>query len=129
MTDIGGTMVNLGHQSTNVEISSEEIEVIRQFEGGFRILAGLIVKAVKHEIYKQASRLPEELSQSPISNSGSIVQSEKLTFSVLEVAKLLGLSRASVYEAVKTNQIPSITFGRRIFIPRTALKKMLNEEC
>ena len=97
---MGGAMVNPRHQFTNIEISSEEIEVVRHFEEGFRILAGLIAKAVIHETHKQAGRLPEELGQPPIGNFGSIEQSEKLTFMVLEVAKLLGLSRASVYEAV-----------------------------
>ncbi|MFC2020825.1 helix-turn-helix domain-containing protein [Chloroflexota bacterium] len=45
-----------------------------------------------------------------------------------EVAKILGLSRASVYEAVRNGQIPSIHLGKRILIPRSAFTRMLNEE-
>lgn len=51
--------------------------------------------------------------------------SESLVYSVPEVGKMLGLSRSSVYEAVRTGQIPSITIGRRILIPRAALERLL----
>ena len=54
-------------------------------------------------------------------------QEERLTLDVSEAARLLGLSRASTYEAVRTGQIPSIRIGRRIIIPRVALFKMLEE--
>jgi excisionase family DNA binding protein len=51
--------------------------------------------------------------------------SENLVFSVREAGKLLGLSRGSVYEAIRTGQIPSIRVGRRILIPRAALEQLL----
>ena len=51
--------------------------------------------------------------------------SETLAYSVPEVGKMLGLGRSSVYEAVRTGQIPSITIGRRILIPRAALERLL----
>ena len=51
---------------------------------------------------------------------------ERLVFSVPEVAKLLGLSRASTYEAVRIGSIPSITIGRRILIPKVALQELLD---
>ena len=49
----------------------------------------------------------------------------KLTYSVAEVARLLGLSVNSTYGAVRQKEIPSIRVGRRIFIPRVALEAML----
>ncbi|NWF77300.1 MAG: helix-turn-helix domain-containing protein [Chloroflexi bacterium] len=52
---------------------------------------------------------------------------EPLALSVTAAAKLLGLSRASAYEAVRTGQIPSLRFGKRIVVPRAALNKMLSQ--
>ena len=55
-----------------------------------------------------------------------VTEHERLVFSVPEVAKLLGLSRASTYEAVRIGSIPSITIGRRILIPKVALQELLD---
>jgi excisionase family DNA binding protein len=44
---------------------------------------------------------------------------------VEEVARVLGLSRASAYRAVRSGQIPSIAIGRRVLVPTAALRKML----
>ena len=52
---------------------------------------------------------------------------DKLTYSVLETSKLLGLSIGSVRAAIRTKQLPSLTIGRRILIPRAALDRMLAE--
>lgn len=53
---------------------------------------------------------------------------ERLTYSVSEVAQLLGISRASAYTHVRTGEIPSITLGGRIVVPRRALEAMLDVE-
>jgi len=52
---------------------------------------------------------------------------EKLTLSVEEAAKLLGISRGLCFQSVKTGAIPSIRFGKRILIPRLALERKLAE--
>lgn len=52
---------------------------------------------------------------------------ERLTYNVREAARLLGLSKNSVYQGVFTGEIPHIKVGRRILIPRLALERMLNE--
>ena len=84
------------------------------------------MKDIIREVRRQADADLGLLGRLPsIADRKFPVQSEKLTYSVPEVAKLLGLSRASTYEAVKTGQIPSISFGKRIFIPRVALEQML----
>ncbi len=51
---------------------------------------------------------------------------ERLTYSVPEVAELLGISRASAYTHVRTGDIPSITIGSRIVVPRRALDELLH---
>lgn len=49
----------------------------------------------------------------------------KLTYSVPEVADLLGISRTSAYEAVRRGEIPALTFGRRILVTRAAIEDLL----
>ena len=53
---------------------------------------------------------------------------ERLTLSVAEAAKVLGISRNTAYELVRQEQIPSIRFGKRILIPKKRLIAMLEDE-
>jgi excisionase family DNA binding protein len=55
------------------------------------------------------------------------MENEKLTLTIEEAGKLLGVSRPTAYKLAKTKQIPTITLGRRIFVPRAALNKMLED--
>lgn len=52
----------------------------------------------------------------------------KLTFTVEETAKLLGISRGTAYDLVAQGEIPSIRLGRRILVPRVQLEKLLEGE-
>ncbi len=49
----------------------------------------------------------------------------RLTYTVPEAAELLGVSRASAYNYVRSGEIPSLTLGGRIVIPRRALAQLL----
>lgn len=51
----------------------------------------------------------------------------RLTLTVTEAAQLLGISRATAYECVRTGDLPSITLGRRILIPRSAFYELLSD--
>ena len=51
----------------------------------------------------------------------------RLTLTVEEAGRLLGLSRGLAYEAVHRHEIPSIKVGKRLLIPRAALEKFLAE--
>lgn len=53
---------------------------------------------------------------------------EPLTFSVIEAARLLRISRGTAYEAVRTGQLPSVRFGRVIRVPRYALEQLLRQQ-
>lgn len=53
------------------------------------------------------------------------VEKEKLTLTVEEAAEVLGISRPTAYEAIKTGALPYIRIGRRIIIPIAALEKLL----
>ena len=50
---------------------------------------------------------------------------DRLTYTVDEAAQLLGISRNSAYEAVRRGEIPTISIGRRILVPRNRLEELL----
>jgi excisionase family DNA binding protein len=50
---------------------------------------------------------------------------ERLTLTVEETAKRLGIGRQLAYDKVKTGEIPSIRIGRRYLVPRVALEQLL----
>ena len=50
------------------------------------------------------------------------------TRSVDEAAEILGISRSTAYECVKSGELPSLRFRGRIVIPLAALDEMLGVE-
>jgi excisionase family DNA binding protein len=50
---------------------------------------------------------------------------ERLTLSVEECAKRLGIGRNSAYEAVARGEIPVIRVGKRLLVPKVQLDKLL----
>ena len=58
-------------------------------------------------------------------NGDSVVE-ERMTYTVAEAAKLLGIGQRQAYEAVHVQTIPSIRIGTRILIPRRALERLLD---
>jgi len=52
-------------------------------------------------------------------------RSYPLTFTVTEMATLLGISRASAYQLVRTGELPALRLGRRLVVPRVALERLL----
>jgi excisionase family DNA binding protein len=50
---------------------------------------------------------------------------DRLVWSVEETARRLGISRAHAYDLVAQGEIPSLRLGRRIVVPKHALKAML----
>lgn len=52
---------------------------------------------------------------------------EKLTLTVAEAARRLGISRSSAYEAVRSGVIPSLRMGRRLLVPVNGLHRRLQE--
>ena len=50
---------------------------------------------------------------------------QRRTYSVEEAAQILGIGRASAYQAVHAREIPSIKFGSRLVVPKAALDNMI----
>jgi excisionase family DNA binding protein len=109
---------------------SKPEEDMKVMEDGLVVFARVIAKLLWAEKATQGERATmsvrcQEVMKTKASLSED--QSHPIAISVGEAAKLLGLSRASAYEAVHTGQLPSIRFGKRIIIPRAALEKVLVE--
>ncbi len=54
-------------------------------------------------------------------------ESERLTMSVPEAARRLGIGRNQGYEAVRAGTIPSVKIGKRLLVPVVALERMLEK--
>ena len=52
----------------------------------------------------------------------------RLTWTVTEAAKLLGISPTTVYEAARRGELPVRVIGRRMLVPRVALLRLLGEQ-
>jgi excisionase family DNA binding protein len=55
------------------------------------------------------------------------MEEERLTLTVAEAAKLLGISRQLAYASVREGRIAAIRIGRRLLVPCRALEKVLEE--
>ena len=60
-------------------------------------------------------------------DDGMATQTDPLTLSVDETAKLLKIGRRTCYRAVADGTLPSLRFGKAIRIPRSALEAALRD--
>ena len=51
---------------------------------------------------------------------------QKLTLTVDEAAKILGVGRNSAYQAIARGELPVIRVGKRLLVPKAALEKLLS---
>jgi excisionase family DNA binding protein len=49
----------------------------------------------------------------------------RLTHTVEEAGKLLGLSRNSAYALARSGKLPTIRLGKRLLVPKAALERLL----
>lgn len=52
---------------------------------------------------------------------------EKITYSIQEVAELLGISKSYAYELTRSGVIPSILLGKKRIIPKEYFHNWLNQ--
>jgi excisionase family DNA binding protein len=74
--------------------------------------------------------MPDEASASAIvpEQTHPLQEDGRLTWTVTEAAQLLGISRASAYEAAHRGDLPVRVIGRRMLVPRVALLRLLAEQ-
>jgi excisionase family DNA binding protein len=53
---------------------------------------------------------------------------DRLTYTVTEAARALGISRSYCYELVQQGILPVLTLGRRVLIPRGALEDYVQQQ-
>lgn len=51
---------------------------------------------------------------------------DRLTVSIEEAAKLLGVSRATAYAAATSGHIPVVRVGRRLLVPKARLMALID---
>ena len=51
--------------------------------------------------------------------------SERLTYTVDQAARLLGICRNTAYRLATEHQLPTIRLGRRLLVPKAALDRLL----
>lgn len=66
----------------------------------------------------------KEKGQSTMSTSH--VDERRRTYSVNEAAEVLGISRSTAYACVKSGEIPSLRFRRRIVIPAHVIEQLIS---
>ena len=54
-------------------------------------------------------------------------EDERLTYSIPEAARLLGLSKSTAYRAVESGDLPAIRLRGRLLVPRALLMQMLEQ--
>ena len=69
------------------------------------------------------------MSQSPQTESQTVERdsNDSLVLTAGETARLLRLSKTTVYDQIRQGSIPSIRIGKRILIPKAALMRKLEE--
>lgn len=53
------------------------------------------------------------------------MNNERLTYTIPEVAKLLGVNKIAAYELAKRKDFPAIRIGKRILVPKAAFEDWL----
>jgi excisionase family DNA binding protein len=53
---------------------------------------------------------------------------ERLTYTLTEAARRLGISRALAYEAAHRGELPVCRIGRRLLVSRAALLRLLDQD-
>ncbi len=49
------------------------------------------------------------------------------TYTIDEVARILGISRTTAYESVRRGEIPARRFGRRVVVPTRVIDELLDQ--
>lgn len=56
------------------------------------------------------------------------MEKEKACYTVDEIGKILGISRATAFNLVKSKGFPAFRIGKRIIIPISAFSRWLDEQ-
>ena len=69
----------------------------------------------------------ERARPAPTPAEAEVPAEERLTYTLTEAARRLGISRALAYEAAHRGELPVCRIGRRVLVPRAALLRLLED--
>ena len=69
----------------------------------------------------------ERTRPAPAPAEAEVSAEERLTYTLTEAARRLGISRALAYEAANRGELPVCRIGRRLLVPRAALARLLED--
>jgi excisionase family DNA binding protein len=69
----------------------------------------------------------ERTRPAPTPAEAEVPAEERLTYTLTEAARRLGISRALAYEAANRGELPVCRIGRRLLVPRAALLRLLED--
>ena len=69
----------------------------------------------------------ERTRPAPTPAEAEVPAEERLTYTLTEAARRLGISRALAYEAAHRGELPVCRIGRRLLVPRAALVRLLED--
>jgi excisionase family DNA binding protein len=69
----------------------------------------------------------EPMPQAPEPTEAPAPAEDRLTYTLNEAARRLGISRALAYEAAHRGELPVCRIGRRVLVPRAALLRLLED--
>lgn len=55
------------------------------------------------------------------------MEEERLTVTVEEAGRMLGISRGLAYLMAREKRLPTIRFGKRLVVPKWAIERLLQE--
>ncbi len=71
---------------------------------------------------------PSEAVHSVPADGARSSNQQRLTLSVEEAGRILGISRGAAYARAGDGTLPTIRLGKRILVPKDALSKLLTVE-
>ena len=78
-----------------------------------------IVEMVIQKLFQRGSVPTETILDNSISQQP--LPGTKMTLSVSEAAKMIGISKPKVYDLIREDQLPGIHVGKKIVIPKQAV--------
>ena len=115
----GGQVMGISHDDETRQV----LVVISALQSA---IAGLrTATTALEEMLSRGPTQPLGGKRSAASAIGEEPDGGSLVWTVPEAGERLGISRQSAYELVRQGRIPSIRLGRRLAVPKAALRQML----
>ena len=107
------------HEQPEATPLTEQTSIVYTADQVEQIVELLFQKFTQHILSPTAANLDSNISQQPMPDT-------KLTLSVNEAAKMIGISKPKVYDLIREGDLLSIHVGKKIVIPKQAVTDWLS---